>query len=216
MINLTCIIYVGLFGPFLTISSHGWLYLNVAYLKMGWRTAGSWKYQTEGKGFFKDYSIICSFHQCVILGLWGLHFLILILRIFLIYFPILNLNIDLTGKEAVDQIQQSYPVFPLSNSTSQERHVQPSMHAPPFASGSRLSVDSAISLADQPLDFAPRFNRDTDLQMQSTYNHHDSSTSMNNWAAPVAPGVGYPSIPPILASGPQVLILKPFVFLVNL
>lgn len=126
-----------------------------------------------------------------------------------------NLNIDLldlAGKEAADQIQQSYSVFPLSSSSSQERHVQPSMHAPPFASGSH-SVDSAISLADQPLDFAPRFNRDNDLQMQSTYSHHDSSTSMNNWAAQVAPGVGYP---PILASGPQVLILKPFVFLVNL
>lgn len=126
-----------------------------------------------------------------------------------------NLNIDLldlAGKEAADQIQQSYSVFPLSSSSSQERHVQPSMHAPPFASGSH-SVDSTISLADQPLDFAPRFNRDNDLQMQSTYSHHDSSTSMNNWAAQVAPGVGYP---PILASGPQVLILKPFVFLANL
>ncbi|TKY58691.1 arginine/serine-rich protein PNISR isoform X3 [Spatholobus suberectus] len=113
---------------------------------------------------------------------------------------------SVAGKEASDQIQQSYSVFPLSSSSSQERHVQPSMHAPPFASGSH-SVDSAISLADQPLDFAPRFNRDSDLQMQSTYNHHDSSTSMNNWAAaaaaPVAPGVGYPPIPPILASGPQ-------------
>ncbi|BAT74724.1 hypothetical protein VIGAN_01245500 [Vigna angularis var. angularis] len=106
---------------------------------------------------------------------------------------------SVAGKEAADQIQQSYSVFPLSSSSSQERHVQPSMHAPPFASGSH-SVDSTISLADQPLDFAPRFNRDNDLQMQSTYSHHDSSTSMNNWAAQVAPGVGYP---PILASGPQ-------------
>ncbi|KAK8470815.1 hypothetical protein PHAVU_003G065200 [Phaseolus vulgaris] len=106
---------------------------------------------------------------------------------------------DVAGKEAADQIQQSYSVFPLSSSSSQERHVQPSMHAPPFAPGSH-SVDSAISLADQPLDFAPRFNRDNDLQMQSTYNHHDSSTSINNWAAQVAPGVGYP---PIHASGPQ-------------
>ncbi|KAL2344390.1 hypothetical protein Fmac_005675 [Flemingia macrophylla] len=110
-----------------------------------------------------------------------------------------NLNIDLTGKEAADQIQQSYSVFPLSSSTSQEHHVQPSMHAPPFASGSH-SADSAISLADQPLDFAPRFNHDSDLQMQSTYNHHDSSTPVNNWAAQVTPGVAYP---PILASGQQ-------------
>ncbi|CAJ1940203.1 unnamed protein product [Sphenostylis stenocarpa] len=105
------------------------------------------------------------------------------------------------GKDATDQIQQSYSPFPLSSSSSQERHVQPSMVAPPFASGSH-SVDSAISLADQPLDFAPRFSRDNDLQMQSTFNHHDSSTSMNNWGAQVAPGVGYP---PILASGPQQL-----------
>lgn len=88
------------------------------------------------------------------------------------------------------------------------------MHAPPFASGCH-SVDSAISLADQPLDFAPRFNRDSDLQMQSTYSHHDSSSSMNNWVSPVAPGVGYPPIPPILSSGQQVLILKCFVFLVT-
>ncbi|XP_027347393.1 lysine-specific demethylase 9 isoform X2 [Abrus precatorius] len=110
---------------------------------------------------------------------------------------------SVAGKEAADQIQQSYSVFPLSSSSSQEqRHVQPSMHAPPFVSGSH-SVESAVSLADQPLDFAPRFSRDSDIQMQSTYNHHDSSTSMNNWAASVAPGVGYPPIAPILSSGPQ-------------
>ena len=124
------------------------------------------------------------------------------------------LNIDLTGKEALDQIQLSYSVFPLSSSSSQERHVQQSMHAPPFVSGSH-SVDSTISLADQPLDFAPRFNRDSDLQMQSTYNHHDSSSSMNNWASPVTPGVSYPSVPPNLSSGQQVLILKCGVFLVT-
>ncbi|PNX78232.1 UDP-galactose:fucoside alpha-3-galactosyltransferase, partial [Trifolium pratense] len=43
--------------------------------------------------------------------------------------------------------------------------------------------------------------RDGDLQMQSTYNHHDSGSSMNNWGAPVAPGVGYLPIPPSLPSG---------------
>lgn len=78
------------------------------------------------------------------------------------------------------------------------------MHAPPFAPRSH-SVDS-INLADQPLEFAPKFSRDSELQMQSTYNHHDSSASMNNWGAPVAPGIGYPSITPILPSGPQVTI----------
>ncbi|XP_045803938.1 uncharacterized protein LOC123897382 [Trifolium pratense] len=39
--------------------------------------------------------------------------------------------------------------------------------------------------------------------MQSTYNHDDSGSSMNNWCAPVAPGVGYAPIPPSLPAGPQ-------------
>ncbi|XP_054808750.1 uncharacterized protein LOC129310871 [Prosopis cineraria] len=121
---------------------------------------------------------------------------------------------SVTGKETTDHSQQSYTLMHLSSSLSQEQHrVQPSVQAP-FASGSH-SVDPAISLADQPLDFAPRFNRDGDLQMQSTYGHHDSATSIrgidpvsgvpsvNNWAPPVAPGVVYPPISPVLASGPQ-------------
>ncbi|CAI8608757.1 unnamed protein product [Vicia faba] len=110
---------------------------------------------------------------------------------------------SVAGKEAADQVQQSYAMFPLPSSSSQEQyHAQPSMHAPSFASHSH-SVDSSTNLADQPLDFAPRFSRDGDPQMQSTYNHHDSGSSMNNWGAPVAPGVGYPPIPPSLSSGPQ-------------
>ncbi|KAF7809340.1 rhamnogalacturonan II specific xylosyltransferase [Senna tora] len=121
---------------------------------------------------------------------------------------------SVAGKDAADKNQQSYTMFHLPNSSSQEQqHLQPSMQAP-FASGSH-SVDPAISLADQPLDFAPRFNREGDLQMQSTYGHHDSATSIrgidpvsgvpsiNSWAPPVAPGVAYPPIPPVLASGPQ-------------
>ncbi|XP_019439224.1 PREDICTED: transcription elongation regulator 1-like isoform X2 [Lupinus angustifolius] len=103
---------------------------------------------------------------------------------------------------AGNQIQQSYTMLPFPSSSSHEQqHFQPSMQAP-FANGSN-SVDPAISFADQPLDFAPRFSRESDLQMQSTYSLHDSGTSMNNWAAPVAPGIGYPPIPPTLASGPQ-------------
>ncbi|CAJ2636243.1 unnamed protein product [Trifolium pratense] len=109
---------------------------------------------------------------------------------------------SVAGKEAADQVQQSYAMLPLPSSSSQEQyHAQPSMHAPSFASHSHSG--SSITVADQPLDFAPRFSRDGDLQMQSTYNHHDSGSSMNNWGAPVAPGVGYPPIPPSLPSGPQ-------------
>ncbi|KAE9597968.1 putative PNN-interacting serine/arginine-rich protein [Lupinus albus] len=104
---------------------------------------------------------------------------------------------SVAGKEAADQIQQSY-TFSASH---EQRHVQSSMQAP-FAIGSH-SYDPAISFSDQPLDFAPRFSRDSDLQMQSTYGLHDSGTSMNNWVAPVPPGIGYPPILPTLASGPQ-------------
>lgn len=100
----------------------------------------------------------------------------------------------------------------LPSSSSQEQyHVQPSMHAPSFASHSH-SVDSSINLADQPLNFAPTFSRDSDLQMQSTYNHHDSASSMNNWGAPVAPGVVYPPIHPSHPSGPQVINFDTFCF----
>ncbi|XP_062110406.1 uncharacterized protein LOC133822177 isoform X2 [Humulus lupulus] len=92
-------------------------------------------------------------------------------------------------------------VMPFSNSSSQQgqHHMQP---------------PQAVPLADQPLEFMPKFNRDDPL-MQSSYAYHDSvgpargmdtvtaMPSMNSWSAPVAPGVGYPPIAPILPSGPQ-------------
>lgn len=74
-----------------------------------------------------------------------------------------------------------------------------------------------MPLADQPLEFTPRFNP-SDLHMQSSYAYLESVgpvrgmdtvttiPSMNSWTAPVAPGVGYPPIAPVLPSGPQVLI----------
>lgn len=80
-----------------------------------------------------------------------------------------------------------------------------------------MQPPQAMPLADQPLEFTPRFNRD-DPHMQSSYAYHDSMgpirgmdtvaamPSMNSWTAPVAPGVGYPPIAPVLQSGPQVLI----------
>ncbi|CAJ2628989.1 unnamed protein product [Trifolium pratense] len=99
-------------------------------------------------------------------------------------------------------------MFPLPSSSSQEQyHAQPSMHALSFASHSHS--DSSINVADQPLDFAPRYSRDGDMQMQSTYNHHHSGSSMNNWGAPVAPGVGYLPIPPSLPSGHNPSITTP-------
>ncbi|KAI9111642.1 hypothetical protein K1719_017332 [Acacia pycnantha] len=120
---------------------------------------------------------------------------------------------SVTGNGTTDLSQQPYTLTHLCSSSQEQHHVQPSVQAP-FASGSH-SADPAISLADQPLDFAPRFNHDGELPVQSTYGHHDSAASirgidpvngvplMNNWAPPVAPGVVYPPISPVLASGPQ-------------
>lgn len=92
------------------------------------------------------------------------------------------------------------------------------LHAP-FMYGGNQPADSTANLADQPLDFAPRFNHDHDSHMQSSYAHHDSVGPLsgvdpvaaghliNNWTPPVTPGLVYPSISPDIASGAQVLIL---------
>lgn len=72
------------------------------------------------------------------------------------------------------------------------------------------------NIADQPLEFAPSYNRDHDPHMQSIYGYHDSVgpirgvdpatvvPSMNSWTASVAPGAAYPPMPPVMPSGPQV------------
>ncbi|KAJ7943698.1 Cyclin-related, putative isoform 3 [Quillaja saponaria] len=124
---------------------------------------------------------------------------------------------SVTGeKEAANQTGKSYTYFSLSHASAQEgqRHQQPMVHGH-FTSGNQ-SKESSTNLADQPLDFAPRFSRDHNLQMHSSYGHHDSvahargidpvaaAPSINNWAPPIAPAVAYPPIPPVLASGPQV------------
>lgn len=70
----------------------------------------------------------------------------------------------------------------------------------PFVYGNQ-STDPA----DQPLDFAPRYSRDHDPHMQSSYTHPDSAgpirgmdPSVHTWTPPS--GVTYP---PLHSSGPQ-------------
>ncbi|KAK9277158.1 hypothetical protein L1049_006697 [Liquidambar formosana] len=132
---------------------------------------------------------------------------------------------SVTGKEdASDQTEQLYKSLPLPIMSAQEgqHHVHSSVPAvgrsvlmeQPFAYGNQ-SADFSTDLADQPLDFAPRFNRDHDPHMQSSYDHSDSAgrirgmdpvaavTSIHTWTPPVAPGVIYPPIHPGLPSGPQ-------------
>lgn len=105
------------------------------------------------------------------------------------------------------------------------------MHPSSTSTGATISVDPSFAygsqadhpppgLNDQPLDFAPRFNHDHGLHMQSGYaTHNDSSGSVrgidsvpalpsaSSWTPPVAPGAVYPQIPPGFPPGPQVLVM---------
>ncbi|KAK2636550.1 hypothetical protein Ddye_031342 [Dipteronia dyeriana] len=115
---------------------------------------------------------------------------------------------SVTGKEeTTDQKDYMYRSLPMQISSSQEGQ--------PFAYGNH-AADPTTDLSDQPLQFAPRFNHDHDLHMQSTFaTHHDSAgtvrnvdpvaaiPSVNPWTSPVAPGLVYPPMPPGLPSGPQ-------------
>ncbi|KAL5759893.1 hypothetical protein ACOSQ2_018731 [Xanthoceras sorbifolium] len=110
-------------------------------------------------------------------------------------------------EETADQKDHMYRSLPMHISSTQE-----GQH---FAYGNQAG-DPTTDLSDQPLEFAPRFNHDHDLHVQSTYaTHHDSAgtvrsidpvaaiPSVNSWTSPVAHGVIYPPMPPVHPSGPQ-------------
>ncbi|XP_044488902.1 uncharacterized protein LOC123213512 isoform X2 [Mangifera indica] len=115
---------------------------------------------------------------------------------------------SVTGKEeSADQKEHMYRSFSMPISSGQEGQ--------PFAFGNQ-AADPIVDLSNQPLEFAPRFNHDPDVHMQSSYAaHHDlvgtlggvdpaaAVASVNSWNPPVASGVGYPPIPSVLQSGPQ-------------
>ncbi|KAA8529629.1 hypothetical protein F0562_034271 [Nyssa sinensis] len=125
---------------------------------------------------------------------------------------------SVTGKEeAGDQNEKFYKSLPLSIASIQGQHHlhlrQPaigrsvSMEQTHYAFGNQ-SAEPTSDLSDQPLNFAPRFNHDHDLQMQPNYTHDDAGgsvrgvdplpvvSSIHTWAPPVAPGIVYPPIPP--------------------
>ncbi|CAK7332575.1 unnamed protein product [Dovyalis caffra] len=133
---------------------------------------------------------------------------------------------SVTGKEEiVDPKEQFYKSLPLPISSAQEgqHHLLPSLPATgrsvlteqPFAYSNQASNPTA-DLSNQPLEFAPGFNRDHDPHMQSSYaTHHDSAGTMrgigssgpipsiSSWNPAVTTGVVYPPIPPVLPPGPQ-------------
>ncbi|XWS69071.1 hypothetical protein CRYUN_Cryun04dG0148100 [Craigia yunnanensis] len=130
---------------------------------------------------------------------------------------------SVSGKEnSANQKEQSYKPLPLPISSAQEAayHMQPPLpdigrsvlSEQSFVYGSQ-TADHAADLSDRPLDFAPRFSKDHDPQMQYNYAaYHESmgtvrsidpiaaASSFNSWTPPVAPGAVYP---PVLPPGAQ-------------
>lgn len=85
-------------------------------------------------------------------------------------------------------------------------------HMPPHHVGS--SQPTVTDMSDQPLSFAPHFNRDPDSHVQPNYTPSssvpirsgDPTVSSNyGWAPPTAPGNAYPPAPSTMPSGSQVL-----------
>ncbi|KAG7012788.1 Beta-arabinofuranosyltransferase RAY1, partial [Cucurbita argyrosperma subsp. argyrosperma] len=126
-------------------------------------------------------------------------------------------NYSVTGKEdTVDQNIQSFKSLPLQSSSVHggQQHFQ-SPIPPPYAySNEPGPIGPMANLADQPLDFGPRFSHDRGLRMHSGFPRNDSAgstrgndsgvpmPSLNSWSS-ISPGMIYPPIPPVLASGAQ-------------
>lgn len=132
------------------------------------------------------------------------------------------------NEEASVHMDQPYKSLPLPSSAQEgQHHVQQPLSAlggpvpteQPF-SYSNQRADITVDLSNQPLQFASNFSHDHDPHMQTNYGiHHDSSgsvrghgpvpplPSVNSWAPAVANSGVYPSIPPGLSLGHQVLIL---------
>ncbi|KAK6930962.1 PNN-interacting serine/arginine-rich protein [Dillenia turbinata] len=127
---------------------------------------------------------------------------------------------SVTGVEdAADQNEQLY------KSLAQEGHhyIQPTlstvgrsapMEKSHYAYGSH-SAGPINDPADQPLEFASSYNHDQGPNVHSNYMHPDPAgpvrsidpvttlPSVHGWAPPVATGVAYPPVPPVVPPGPQ-------------
>ncbi|KAK1403265.1 putative PNN-interacting serine/arginine-rich protein [Heracleum sosnowskyi] len=125
---------------------------------------------------------------------------------------------SVTGKENIaDQSEQFYKSPWAFTSTSQHQ-AQPapdgralSIEQPQYAF-SHQSDGRPSDLSDQPLDFAPGYNRDHAQHVQSNYSLNSGAplrgiespsdiASIHAWSASAAPGVVYP---PVHLTGPQV------------
>ncbi|XP_010023471.2 uncharacterized protein LOC104414142 [Eucalyptus grandis] len=99
-----------------------------------------------------------------------------------------------TGQENMHHLQPSRPAIAGSVTSGQ-----------PFPYGNQLA-EPVTDLADQPLQFTPRFTREQDSLQQPGYAHHlnpAASASVNNWTSSMVPDAVYPSVPSVNPPGPQ-------------
>ncbi|XP_048138689.1 stress response protein NST1 isoform X2 [Rhodamnia argentea] len=120
---------------------------------------------------------------------------------------------SVSGQEdRADQREKSLH-WHVSASQENMHHLQPPRPAiagsvpsgQPFPYGNQLA-EPVTDLADQPLQFTPRFTRDQESLQQPGYAHHlnpAASASMNAWTSSVVPEAVYPPVPSVNPPGPQ-------------
>lgn len=80
-------------------------------------------------------------------------------------------------------------------------------------------AEPVTDLSDQPLNFAPHFNRDMEPHAHPIYTHSAGGagrggdppvpiSSNYTWTSSSVPGAVYPPLPPPIPTGQQVFILK--------
>ncbi|XP_011086638.1 transcription elongation regulator 1 isoform X2 [Sesamum indicum] len=126
------------------------------------------------------------------------------------------------AEDAGDRYEKFNGSSSLPVASVPQHHVQPPppggrsgwMEEPHHLFGSQ-PAESVTDLSDQPLKFAPHFNRDLDPHAPSNYTHSsggpirgaDPTVAMSSsyaWAPTSMPGAVYPPVPPNIQSGPQV------------
>ncbi|KAL8157035.1 uncharacterized protein LOC141671984 isoform X2 [Apium graveolens] len=125
---------------------------------------------------------------------------------------------SVTGKENIANQSEQFYKSPWTSTSSSQQQSQPAadgralpMEQPQYAF-SHQSAGPPSDLSDQPLDFAPRYNRDHDQHVQSKYSFNSGVpvhgiespseiASIHAWSASAGPGAVYPPVHP---PGPKV------------
>lgn len=127
----------------------------------------------------------------------------------------------MAGKENIADQSEQFHKSPWAFTSGSQQQVQPSADGRALSmeqhqyAFSHQSAGPPSDLSDQPLDFAPGYNRDHDQHGQPNYSlssgvplrgieSPSDIASIHAWSSSAAPGLVYPPVHP---PGPQVLVL---------